>query len=140
MLRLVEFSQHHFVLVGLAVLILLALAVDEALRRARKYQELSPAQSVMLINKGAKVLDLRTHVEFSTGHILNAHNIPFAELDDRASELDKMIAQPLLLCCKTGSDAATAAARLAKRGFQSITVLKGGIAAWQQEQLPLERG
>lgn len=140
MQRLVEFSQHHFVLVGLAALILVALAVDEALRRARNFRELSPAQSVLLINQGAAVLDLRAHAEFAAGHILNARNIPFGELDDRAGELEKLRGQALLLYCKSGSDATTAATRLAKKGFQPLTVLKGGVAAWQQEQLPLERG
>lgn len=139
MQRLLEFSQHHYYLVGLAALLLVALAVDEALRRLRKYKELGPAQSVLLINKGAGVLDLRAQAEFSAGHIMNARNIPLAELDSRAGELEKFRGQPLLIYCKSGSDAATAAARLAKKGFE-LTVLKGGIAAWQQEQLPLERG
>jgi len=139
MQRLLEFSQHHYYLVGLAALLLIALAVDEALRRLRKYKELGPAQSVLLINKGAGVLDLRAQAEFSAGHIMNARNIPLAELDSRAGELEKFRGQPLLIYCKSGSDAATAAARLAKKGFE-LTVLKGGIAAWQQEQLPLERG
>lgn len=139
MQRLLEFSQHHYYLVGLAALLLVALAVDEALRRLRKYRELGPAQSVLLINKGAAVLDLRAQAEFSAGHIMNARNIPLAELDGRAGELEKFRGQPLLIYCKTGSDAGTAAARLAKKGFQPLTVLKGGLAAWQQEHLPLER-
>lgn len=140
MQRLLEFSQHHFTLVGLAALLLVALAMDEALRRLRKYKELGPAQSVLLINKGATVLDLRAQAEYSAGHIMNARNIPLAELDGRTGELEKFRGQPLLIYCKSGNDAATAAARLAKRGFQPLTVLKGGITAWQQEQLPLERG
>lgn len=138
MQRLLEFSQHHYYLVGLAALLLVALAVDEALRRLRKYKELGPAQSVLLINKGAAVLDLRAQAEFSAGHIMNARNIPLAELDGRAGELEKFRGQPLLIYCKSGSDAGTAAARLAKKGF-APTVLKGGIAAWQQEHFPLEK-
>ena len=140
MQRLLEFSVHHYVLVGLAVLALLALAVDEALRRMRKYREVSPAEGVLLINRGAAVLDLRSHNEFSTGHIIHARNIPLAELADHTAELEKLRGQGLLVCCKTGTDAGSAAAKLVKLGFQPLAVLKGGIAAWQQEQLPLERG
>ena len=139
MQRLFEFSQHHYVLIGLAVVLLLALAVDEALRRLRRFQEVGPGAGVLLINKGATVLDLRSHAEFSAGHIIHARNIPFAELDDREAELDKLRDQPLLIYCKSGNDAAATAARLAKRGFHPLSVLKGGIAAWQQEHLPLER-
>jgi len=140
MQRLIEFSQHHPLLIGLAVAALLALAVDEGLRRLRKYREVGPAESVLLINKGAGVLDLRTENEFSAGHIIHARNIPLAELETRAAELEKLRGQPLLVYCKSGNDAAAAAAKLSKRGFEPLAVLKGGISAWQQEHLPLERG
>ena len=140
MQRLLEFTLHHYVLVGLALLALVALAVDELLRRLRKFREVSPAEGVLLINKGATVLDLRSQAEFSAGHIINARNLPLAELEARAAELDKLRDQSLLVYCKSGSDADAAATKLAKRGFQALAVLKGGLAAWQQEQFPLERG
>lgn len=140
MQRLLEFSLHHYVLVSLALLALLALGVDELLRRLRKYREVSPAEGVLLINRGAAVLDLRSQAEFSAGHIINARNLPMAELEERTAELDKLRGQSLLVYCKTGGEADAAAAKLAKRGFQPLAVLKGGLAAWQQEQFPLERG
>ncbi len=140
MQRLLEFTLHHYFLVSLAFLALLALAVDELLRRMRKYREVSPAEGVLLINKGAAVLDLRSQAEFSAGHIINAYNLPAAELEERSAELDKLRGQSLLVYCKSGNDAASAAAKLVKRGFQPLAVLKGGLAAWQQEQFPLERG
>lgn len=124
---------------GLLGLVLLALIVDEALRHMRKYRELSAAEAVLLINKGAPVLDLRAAGEFSAGHIINARNLPLTELDGRMSELEKLKGQPLLLCCKDGSDVGGAASRLAKLGFGPLHALKGGIAAWQREQFPLER-
>ena len=140
MQHLPEFITRHYLLVGLAAALMLALAVDEALRRLRKFKELSPAHGVLLINKGAAVLDLRSPSEFSAGHVIGARNIPLAELADRAGELEKHKAGPLLVVCKSGESAAGAAGRLAKLGFQGVHVLKGGIAAWQQEHFPLERG
>ena len=140
MQRFLEFFQHHPILMGLAGLVILALAVDEVLRRLRKYKEVVAAEAVLLINKGAPVLDLRAPGDFSAGHIINARNLPLAELDSRVGEIQKYKDQPLILCCKEGSDAGTAAARLAKLGFGAVKVLKGGIAAWQREQFPLERG
>jgi rhodanese-related sulfurtransferase len=139
MQRLVEFSQHHPFLIGLAVLVLAALAVDEALRRLRKWRELPPAQGVLLINKGATVVDLRPAAEYSAGHIINSRNIPLPELDGRVTELEKFRDQPVLLYCKSGDDSNAAAKRLGKLGFSQLAVLKGGIGAWQQEQFPLER-
>jgi rhodanese-related sulfurtransferase len=140
MQRLLEFTQHHPYLIGAAAALLAALATDEVLRRLRKFRELGPAEGVLLMNQGAAVLDLRAPAEFSAGHIIRARNIPLAELDGRAAELDKHREEPLLLCCKDGSDSPSAAGRLAKRGFKRLSVLKGGIAAWQQQQFPLERG
>ncbi len=140
MQRFLEFGQHHPLLIGLALLALAALAVDEALRRMRKYREVGPAESVLMINKGAAVLDLRSQAEFSAGHIIHARNIPLADLDARGADLEKFKGQALLVYCKSGTDANSAATKLAKQGFQPLAVLKGGISAWQQEQLPLERG
>lgn len=138
MQRFLEFFQHHPILLGVAALVILALIVDEALRRMRKYREVGAAEAVLLINKGTPVVDLRAPAEFSAGHIINARNLPLGELDSRVGELEKFKGQPLILCCKEGSDAGTAAARLAKLGFGPISALKGGIAAWQREQFPLE--
>lgn len=140
MQRLFEFTQHHPILIGLAVALLAALAADEVMRRLRKFRELGPAEGVLFMNKGAAVLDLRTQAEFSAGHIIRARNIPLPELDARAGELEKHREEPLLLCCKDGSESPRAAGRLIKRGFKQLAVLKGGIAAWQQQQFPLERG
>lgn len=140
MSRLLEFTQHHPFLVGLLGLAILALVVDELLRRMRNYQEVGAAQAVLLINKGAPVLDLRAQNEFSAGHIINARNLPLAELDGRVAELESLKGQPLLLCCKDGNQSGTAAARLTKLGFGPLSMLKGGIEAWQREQFPLERG
>jgi len=139
MQRFFEFSQHHPILVGLAGLVVLALIVDEVIRRLRRYKEVGAAEAVLLINKGAPVLDLRAPADFAAGHILNARNVPLNELDGRVGELEKLKGQPLLLCCKDGNDAGSAAARLAKLGFGPLHALKGGIAAWQREQFPLER-
>lgn len=139
MQRVLEFIQHHPLMVGLLGLVLLALVVDEALRRMRKYRELAASEAVLLINKGAPVLDLRAPAEFSAGHIINARNLPLAELDGRMAELEKFKGQPLLLCCKDGTDVGGVASRLAKLGFGPLHALKGGIAAWQREQFPLER-
>jgi rhodanese-related sulfurtransferase len=139
MQRFLEFIQHHPFLAGAAGLVILALIVDEALRRMRKYREVAAAEAVLLINKGAPVVDLRSQADFAAGHIINARNLPLAELDSRVGELEKFKGQPLILCCKEGSEAGTAAARLAKLGFGPLNALKGGIAAWQREQFPLER-
>jgi rhodanese-related sulfurtransferase len=47
---------------------------------------------------------------------------------------------PVALVCRTGTGSAEAARKLAKAGFKQVHWLDGGIAAWQQAQLPLVKG
>lgn len=138
--RLLEFIRHHPYLIAAAAVIILLFIGDELLRRLRKYRELRPAESVLLINKGAAVLDIRPSKEFSGGHVIGARNIPVAELDTRLAELDKFKEQPVIVCCDTGQASQKAAATLIKRGFNTVYTLKGGIKSWQIEHFPLERG
>jgi len=48
--------------------------------------------------------------------------------------------QPVVLVCRTGQTAGAAAKRLKKAGFEKVYVLDGGVAAWQQADLPLVKG
>ena len=46
----------------------------------------------------------------------------------------------MVLVCRTGQTAGAAAKRLKKAGFEKVYVLDGGVAAWQQADLPLVKG
>ena len=138
--RLLEFAVHHPYLIAAALLIILLFVADELLRRLRKFRELAPAESVLLINKGAVILDTRPPKEFSAGHVIGARNIPASELDVRVAELDKFKQQPVIVYCGNGQTSQKAAGILIKHGFQGVHTLKGGITAWQHEHFPLERG
>jgi rhodanese-related sulfurtransferase len=47
---------------------------------------------------------------------------------------------PVVVVCRTGQGSADAAKRLKKAGFTKVFWLDGGIAAWQQADLPLVKG
>jgi rhodanese-related sulfurtransferase len=96
--------------------------------------------ATQLINRSdAMVIDLRSGEDYAKGHILGARNIPLAELEKRAGELDKHKAKPLILHCGDGNRAGGAVAALRKRGFGSVHNLTGGFVAWQQAGLPVEK-
>ncbi|HET7650952.1 MAG TPA: rhodanese-like domain-containing protein [Gammaproteobacteria bacterium] len=139
MARLLEFAHHHPYLIGAAVLIVILFIADSVARSLRKFRDASPAQAVLLINKGAAVIDIRAAQEFGAGHIIGARNIPAAELDGRLPELEKFREQPVVICCQSGQTSQSRAALLTKAGFQQVYNLKGGIRAWQSENFPLER-
>ena len=98
----------------------------------------TPQDVTLLINRSkATIVDVRDAKEFAEGHLLEAKNIPLAELDKRIGELDKFKSKSVVLVCKTGARASSAAAKLAKAGFADVVNLDGGIAAWQKAGLPL---
>ena len=85
------------------------------------------------------MLDVRATGEYSAGHIGNARHIQETQLADRAKELEKFRSRPIIVACATGSRAPGVTGRLRKQGFAEVFALRGGIAAWQQASLPLEK-
>ena len=97
-------------------------------------------QATQMMNReDALVLDLRPAAEFASGHILGARNLPLADLERRAGELDKYKAKPVILHCADGNRAGSAVALLRRNGFANVVNLSGGYAAWQQAGLPVEK-
>jgi len=102
---------------------------------------LSPHEAVRLLNReNAVALDVRPASEFEHGHIINARHIPLAELKQRIGELDKLKGKPILVYCAAGTLSAQAVTDLRRAGFEHVARLKGGIAAWRAENLPLTQG
>jgi rhodanese-related sulfurtransferase len=107
------------------------------LRRGAGGAAVSPQEATLMINRqDALVLDVRGAEEFGRGHVLNARNVPLAQLDGRAGELQKYKAKPVIVC-EDGRSGAVAALR--KMGFEQVHTLAGGVAAWQQAGLPVEK-
>ncbi len=95
-------------------------------------------QAVFLINrKDAVVLDVRDKREFDAGHIVDAINIPVTRLASRVKELEKFKQRPIVVACKMGQHSGEACKILASAGFADVVRVRGGIAAWRADQLPL---
>lgn len=109
-------------------------------RTYRSTNEVSTFEAVQLINRrDAVVLDVRDSGEFAAGHIANAKHIPEAQVGERIKELEKYKSRPILVSDRTGSRAPAVTGVLRKQGFPEVFALKGGIAAWQQASMPLEK-
>jgi rhodanese-related sulfurtransferase len=103
-------------------------------------REVGVAEAVQLINrKDAVIVDVREANEFKGGHIPYARNIPVDRINERGKELEKLKTKPLLLVCQTGSRSGQACAGLLKDGFAQAVALSGGMAAWQQAGMPVEK-
>jgi len=136
MQEFIEFSANNPWLVSGLFASMLALIFYELRIKARDIGSLSTAMAVRLINDGAMVVDVRDADKFSVGHINNARNIQEAELLKNPENITKKNRQALLIC-DNGARSSECAARLRKNGLENVFSLQGGLAAWQQENLPV---
>ena len=134
-------SPFNMVLFGLALASGGMLLWPLVSRLFRASHEVSAFDAVQLINRrDALVLDVRASGEYAAGHITNARHIQEAQVADRVKELEKFRSRPIIVSCATGSRAPGVTGVLRKKGFSEVFALRGGIAAWQQASLPLEKG
>ena len=101
--------------------------------------KVNATEAVRLINREkALLIDVSEPAEFAAAHAVGARSIPLGGLEG-ASNLPKNKALPLVVVCPTGARAARAAATLKKLGFDNARALAGGLAAWREANLPLEK-
>jgi rhodanese-related sulfurtransferase len=124
-------------LVGLT----LAIVYHEISRLFLGFKSVHPAGLTELINReDALVVDVSPIADFEKGHIVGSRNVQMSQFDPENKALAKVRELPVALVCRTGAISAQAAKRLVKAGFKRVYWLDGGIAAWQQADLPLLKG
>lgn len=102
--------------------------------------EIGTLEATRLMNQGPTlVLDVREEKDFAAGHLPKARHIPVRELGRRIDEIAKFKAKPVIVTDKNNARAGAACRVLKKEGFTNVFSLKGGIAAWQQASLPVEK-
>lgn len=72
-----------------------------------------------LLKQDAVVIDVRTPMEFSGGHVAGSVNIPLNEVMARLDEL-KAYEKPILLCCASGNRSGQAAIALQQAGLNEV--------------------
>jgi rhodanese-related sulfurtransferase len=112
----------------------------EALRRMRGIITVNAIEALRLINdQEAWVVDIRDSGEYKSGHIPQARNMPSATLKDRIGELAKAGDKPVIIYCRSGGGSQAACALLKKNGIANVRSLSGGLNAWQDANLPINR-
>ena len=102
--------------------------------------QLGTLEATRLMNQGVSlILDVRDAKEFAAGHLPRARHIPLAELAGRLGEIGKFKEKPVIVTDRTGARSGAACRLLRKSGFNNVYQLKGGVAAWQQASLPVEK-
>ena len=102
--------------------------------------EVGTLDATRLMNQGTTlILDVRDNAEYAEGHLPRARHIPLEELSGRLDEIGKYKEKPVLVTCKSGGRARNAARVLKQAGFTTVYQLKGGLGAWREASLPLEK-
>jgi rhodanese-related sulfurtransferase len=137
--RLIEYAGNHPWLVAAAVFIAIIVIVFELRTRQHDFAAISPQEAIRMMNQGALVLDLRKPEEFAAGHINGARRMDSAEILKAGETLKKHKEKPVLVYCESGSLGSSAARILAGQGFTKAVNLRGGLAGWRLENLPLTK-
>ncbi len=135
-----DFVIKYWYLFGGFIIVLAMLAAGPITQLLHGIKNISVWEAVKLINHdSAVVVDVSEPQEFKTGHILNAINIPLGGLTGRVKELEKHKSKPVVFTCRTGNRSSRGALVLRKQGFEKVYALAGGLAAWEKDNLPLEK-
>lgn len=98
-------------------------------------------EAVQMINREkAVVIDIEEPATFAAGHVSGARNLPLGSLTGEPPKgLPTNKALPLIVVCSTGGKAGKGVAALKALGFENARALAGGLAAWREANMPVEK-
>ena len=138
--RLLDYSINHPFLAGGLVLMLAVVLGYELRQRGAMASAVAPNEAIRLMNGGAALVDLRSPNQFKDGHIAGARNLPGDQIAADAKALEKLAGKTVVLYCDDGATTGAALRTLARAGVKNALSLRGGLAAWKQENLPVVKG
>ena len=107
----------------------------EMVREGMLWRDVGPDEARRLVESGeVEVLDVRTPAETSAGVLPRARLVPIEEMEERWREVPRDRA--VLVYCAGGGRSASVCEELARRGYERLLNLEGGIGSWTG---PLER-
>jgi phage shock protein E len=92
-------------------------------------QQINGSDAHVLVERGARLVDVRSPDEFQAGHLPRAVNIPVQDLAQRIAELEPKDGA-IVLYCHSGRRSAEAARKLREAGYSAVYDL-GGMNRWE---------
>ena len=89
---------------------------------------------------GLVLLDVRERDAYLAGHVPGARHLPRGQLELRVNTALPDCTARILTCCELGDISILAAQTLRTLGFRRAAALDGGVKAWRDAGLPLDRG
>ena len=137
--RLLEYASHHYWLASAAVLAAAVVAAYELRLRSESVAAISPQDLVRLQNQGALIIDLRPTEEYRAGHVSGARQMSGEQMLSVPESLKRHKEKTVVVYDDSGSLGAAAVRQLTAQGFTRVFALRGGLAAWRADNLPLSR-
>jgi rhodanese-related sulfurtransferase len=102
-------------------------------------KETAPQELVQRQSAGESVLviDVRSPEEFAAGHVPGAVNLPHDAITGNEPVLKDWKQKPVVIYCRSGRRASTAAGVLEKQGFTKLEHLAGDMPGWQAQGRPV---
>jgi rhodanese-related sulfurtransferase len=138
--RLIEYAGHHSLLAAAAVLLAAIVIAYELRVRAQSVAAASPQDVIRLMNQNALVLDIRPQEAFAAGHVSGARHMPSDQILKAGETLKNKKDKPIVVYDESGPLAASAVRQLVAQGFTKVFSLRGGLAAWRTDNLPVAKG
>ena len=137
--RLLDYFTNHPLLAGGFLAMVVVVLAYEIRERGAAAFAVAPNEAIRLANSGAVLVDLRSPNQFKDGHIAGARSVPGDQIADGAKPLEKLRDKTIITCCESGITSGSAARKLTELGFKQVFNLRGGLAAWRQDNLPVTR-
>lgn len=135
-----EFASRHPILISIFVALLILIIVGEFRRKAGSAKPLTPVAATQLINgDNCLVIDVRPKNEYKEGHVIGAQQLNLSEIKDKGDRLSQDKNQAMIVYCRNGTQAPTAANQLKLLGYTQVYTLAGGLMSWQADSMPLEK-
>jgi rhodanese-related sulfurtransferase len=137
--RVLDFASHHPWLATATAVLVVLVVVYEMRMRSEGLRAVSPQELIRLMNQGALVLDLRPLEQYQSGHLNGARQMSSEQILSAGDTLKKHKEKTVVVYDDSGSVGAAAVRQLAAQGFTRAFALRGGLAAWRADNLPLSR-
>jgi rhodanese-related sulfurtransferase len=138
--RVLEYISHHPWMATATAVVVAFVVVYEMRARSESLVSVSPQEVIRLMNQGALLLDLRPQEQYQAGHLAGARQMRSDEILKAAETLKKHKEKAVVVYDDSGSLGAAAVRQLAAQGFTRVFALRGGLAAWRADNLPVARG
>jgi rhodanese-related sulfurtransferase len=138
--RLLEYMSHHPWLATATAVLAAFIVVYELRAHSERGVSVSPQEAIRLMNQGALLLDLRALELYQAGHVAGARRMGSDEILRAADTLKKHKEKVVVVYDDSGSLSGAAARQLTAQGFTRAVALRGGLAAWRADNLPVTRG